>query len=233
MAVVARRQDLAGIHREFSAPLADDSTLLMDMGDPMTEHEPMETLARRAAAGERQAFEELVGIYEPRVAALARELLGKRALQYVEVADVVQETFAKAFQHIDRLAWKGDKAFFGWLSSIAENVVLSAVQKAQRAPLQLQPNIPDQGISPSKNLRRQERFERLQKAIDALAPQYREVIVLARMEKLEVKEIAVRMNRSPNAVKKLLARALLELKKDFGDTESLNLPERNLDFTGA
>ena len=43
----------------------------------MTEHEPMETMARRAAAGERQAFEELVAVYEARVAALARELQGK------------------------------------------------------------------------------------------------------------------------------------------------------------
>ncbi|MBN1443058.1 MAG: sigma-70 family RNA polymerase sigma factor [Planctomycetes bacterium] len=199
----------------------------------MTEQEPMETLARRAAAGDRQAFEELVGACEPRVAALARDLLGKRARQYVEVADIVQETFAKAFQHIDRLVWRGDEAFLGWLSSIARNVVLSAVQKVQRAPLQLQRDVPDSGASPSKNLRRQERFERLQKAIDALPPQYRQVIVLARMEKLEVKEIAARMNRSPNAVKKLLARALQELKKDFGDTESLHLPDQNLEATGG
>ncbi len=203
------------------------------MGELMTESERLESLARRAAAGDRQAFEELVGIYEPRVAALARDLLGKRALRYADPADVVQETFAKAFQHIDRLAWKGEKAFFGWLASIAQNVVLSAVQKVRRAPLQLEPDIPDRGASPSKHLRRQERFDRLQKAIDALSPQHRQVIVLARMEKLKVKEIAARMNRSPNAVKKLLARALLELKKDFGDTESFHLPDRNLDVTGG
>ena len=199
----------------------------------MTERESIENLASRAAEGDRQAFDELVGIYSPRIHALARDLLGKRTLQQVDVADVVQETFAKAFQHIDRLAWKGEKAFFSWLASIAQNVVLSAAQKVRRVPLQLELDIPDQKASPSKNLRREERLDRLQKAIDALAPHYRQVIVLARMEKLQVKEIASRMNRSQNAVKKLLARALQELKKGFGDTESFHLPDRNLDVTGG
>jgi hypothetical protein len=40
------------------------------------------------------------------------------------------------------------------------------------------------------------------------------------------------MKRSPNAVKKLLARALAELKQGFGDTESLHLPERRLNVKG-
>ena len=51
---------------------------------------------------------------------------------------------------------------------------------------------------------------------------------MARVEGLKVKEIAVRMNRSEDAVHKLLARALLRLKESFGDTESLNLPNRFL-----
>ena len=126
----------------------------------MTEREPIESLARRAAGGDRQAFDELAGIYGPRLAALAGARMGKRALQQMDVADVVQETFAKAFQHIDRLVWKGEKAFFGWLASIAENVVFSAVQKVRRAPLQIEPDTPDRETSPSKNLRRQERLER-------------------------------------------------------------------------
>lgn len=49
---------------------------------------------------------------------------------------------------------------------------------------------------------------------------------------MKVPEIAQRMNRSPNAVYKLLARALVELRRNFGDTESLTLPDRRLEFEG-
>ncbi len=58
------------------------------------------------------------------------------------------------------------------------------------------------------------------------------MIRLARFEKLRIDEIARRMNRSSNAVRKLLARALPELKQGFGDTESLHLPGRHLDLKG-
>ena len=65
----------------------------------------------------------------------------------------------------------------------------------------------------------------MQGALDSLSPDHRQVIVLARIRKLQVAEIGRRMKRSENAVKKLLARALDELRKRFGDTESLSLPD--------
>ena len=198
----------------------------------MTELNTTEDLAQRAAAGDRGAFEELVALYTPRIEAFVRAGLGQQILQQIDAEDVVQETFAKAFQHIERLSWHGESAFFGWLVSISRNVVLSASQDVRRAPLQLQRDVPDPGAPPSKNLRRQERFYRLQQALDGLSSDHREVIVLSRLEKLKINEIAGRMNRSPNAVKKLLARALKELKRGFGDTESLHLPHQQLNQEG-
>jgi RNA polymerase sigma factor (sigma-70 family) len=67
------------------------------------------------------------------------------------------------------------------------------------------------------------------KVLDGLSPEYREVIVLARLKGLRIKEIALRMNRSENAVSLLLSRALAKLKEAFGETESFNLPARRLD----
>ena len=199
----------------------------------MTQPDATEDLAYRAAAGNREAFDELVALYAPRLDGFVKTRAGQQVLNEIDIPDVVQETFAKAFQHIDRLSWHGERAFFGWLTSIAQNVILGASQKVRRAPLQLHRDIPDSGASPSKNLRRQERSDRLQEALRGLSPDYRIVIQLARIEKLAVADIAVRMNRSPNAVKKLLARALHELKKGFGDTESLHLPEQRFYSEGV
>ena len=72
-------------------------------------------------------------------------------------------------------------------------------------------------------MRREERFTRLRKAIDNLSPDHRTVILLSRIEGLMIREIATRMGRSQSAVKNLLLRALRELKKSFGHTDSLHL----------
>ena len=82
--------------------------------------------------------------------------------------------------------------------------------------------------SPSKALRREERLSRLEKALDSLSPEQREVIALVRIEGLKIKEAAGKMNRTPNAAMKLLTRALKKLKDIFGDTDSLHLPPRGL-----
>ena len=46
-------------------------------------------------------------------------------------------------------------------------------------------------------------------------------------------EVAKRMNRSRQAVRQMLWRALLKLKAAFGDTESLHLPQRSLKEDGS
>ena len=58
------------------------------------------------------------------------------------------------------------------------------------------------------------------------------MIRLCRIEGLPIEEAARRMNRSASAVKMLLWRALRELKGRFGETESLNLPDRRLESEG-
>ena len=83
-------------------------------------------------------------------------------------------------------------------------------------------------LSQSKAMRRDERFDRLQAAIDALSPQYRQVLLLVRIEKLSIKEAARRLEKTPNAVSRMVLRASRKLKVIFGDTESLGLPDREL-----
>ena len=84
--------------------------------------------------------------------------------------------------------------------------------------------------SPSKELRRDERFERLKAALSRLKPDYRKVIFLARVRELPMRDVASRMGRSLNATSVLLYRALMKLQEAFGATESLNLPDRRLEY---
>ena len=87
--------------------------------------------------------------------------------------------------------------------------------------------------SPSRSMRRGERFDRLEAALDNLSPDQRQVVELARLRGMPIKEIASRMQRSPDAVSHLLSRALKNLKETFGDTESLALPARSFEPRGG
>ena len=81
-------------------------------------------------------------------------------------------------------------------------------------------------------MQRNERFDRLQEALQSLSPEHREVIELARIKGLKAREISERMGRSPVAVRLLLFRALEQLRNRFGDTASLNLPDRAMPTGG-
>lgn len=198
---------------------------------PAPQHTPTEALVRRAREGDREAFDELASQFRDRVAAWVASRIGPQLRARVSVDDVIQETFLWALQGIARLEWRGEESFNHWLISIAKHVISREADRQERHPmLALDCEVAGGGVSPSKALRRGERFDRLEKAMRDLSPEHRRVIELARIERLPVQEIARRLGRSPNATSQLLSRALKKLRASFGDTESLGLPERSLDL---
>jgi RNA polymerase sigma-70 factor, ECF subfamily len=188
------------------------------------------SLIQKAKNGDRAVLGQLFDGCRPRLKAVLRGLMGERLKREAGVEDVLQETFTRACVAIDQFEWRDEDSFLKWLSVIARNVILEA---ANRKKMTLGP-LPERdpsggGLSPSRQLQRQERFDRLQEAVKRLSPVHRQVILLARNEKLPLKEVASRLGRSHDAVRQLLRRALQQLKESFGDTESLGLPQRRLE----
>lgn len=199
----------------------------------MSEHLSTEALVQRSQAGDRWAFGELAARYRQRLEALVETRMGKEVRATMDVADVVQETLARALQSVETFRFQGDDSFLRWLGGIAEHLIVKAASRGRRRkPLELKDDRFATGTSPSRGLRRDERFERLLKAIDGLPPDYREVLRLARIEGLKHEEIAAQMGRSHAAVRQLVVRALRLLGERFGDTESLHLGDRRLDSDG-
>jgi RNA polymerase sigma-70 factor (ECF subfamily) len=58
---------------------------------------------------------------------------------------------------------------------------------------------------------RKEDLDKLEKAIDQLKPEHKEVIVLTKIEGLSYKEIGQRLGKSADAVGMLLSRAMVAL----------------------
>jgi RNA polymerase sigma-70 factor (ECF subfamily) len=195
--------------------------------------ETSEDLVQRAREGDREAFDALILRFRDRLDAWVRSSLGPELKVRVSSEDVLQETFLWAFKGIGNLRWRGEASFGHWLVSIAKHVLFKEARKGKHACLELERDTAGGGVTPSRLVRRDERFDRLEKALADLSPEHRHVVELARIEGLPVKEIARRMDRSPNATSQLLARALKKLRANFGDTESLGLPERSLRQEGA
>jgi RNA polymerase sigma-70 factor (ECF subfamily) len=183
----------------------------------------------RAQAGDRGALDWLFQQHRGPLEAIVRRRLGRHLRQEIEVEDVLQETFLKAMQSIGSYRDQGQDSFLNWLRGIAENLLLYWARQHQRARcIPMDREVGKSCTPPSREMRREERFERLQEVLSQLSPEHREVILMARVEGIPTQEIARRLGRSAAAVKQLLWRAIQKLGDRFGETESLHLPQRSL-----
>jgi RNA polymerase sigma-70 factor (ECF subfamily) len=194
-----------------------------------------EKLLKQAQAGDRAAFDEIVERFRARLAVFVERRLGPQVRRTIGVDDVLQETFVKAVTSIERLEWRGEDSLFCWLATIAEHRIRRLARPIRgAAEVPLNRDLSDHAASPSRVMRREERFERLDGALAALSPDHREVIRLARLQGLPIKDVAHQMNRSSGAVRHLLLRALASLRASFGEgTESFHLPARSLGDSAA
>ena len=203
-----------------------------------------QALITKAQGGDRVAFTRLVEKYEGFLEALVRRELGAELRQKVEAEDILQETLLRAFRSIHQFRGHQESSFRSWLGKIAIHAIQAQARhpegrkadckvlplqgRSTGASEQLENYLKAEEVSPSKALRRDERFERLERALQTLSPDHRRVIYLARVEGLPIKAVAHEMKRSPEATSMLLLRALEKLKAVFGDTESLHLPHSRL-----
>jgi RNA polymerase sigma-70 factor (ECF subfamily) len=191
----------------------------------MDTQEPTQDLVTKAQKGDSEAFGKLAERYRVRLERQIDARMGAKVRGQLDPADVVQETLTRAYQSIGLFRWQGEESFYTWLAGIAEHLLWNVSKKKVWQPLRID-RPASSSHSPSKEARREERFDRLEKALQGLAPDQKKVIRLSRIEGLSLKEIAAVMGRSPGAVQKLLSRAILRLKESFGETESIRLPDR-------
>jgi len=156
-------------------------------------------LVQRAREGDRDAFRELVERYQRKIAALAIGMLRNRE----DALDVVQETFTKAFQSLDR--FKGDSSFYTWVYRIAVNLSIDHQRRDAKMPqVPLEPadrsvdseDMPafmpesDERDDPFRRTQDTEIREQLSAAIAELTPEHRAVILLREVDGLSYEEIS-------------------------------------------
>src|SRR5438874_3512091 len=80
-------------------------------------------LVAQARQGDTRAFGELVRRYEGKIFRLAQHITQNRE----DAEDVLQETFLKAYEHLDQ--FKGDSKFYTWIVRIAVNQALMKLRR--------------------------------------------------------------------------------------------------------
>jgi RNA polymerase sigma factor (sigma-70 family) len=160
-----------------------------------------------------------------------RRRLGSHLRQEIESGDVFQETIAQALESIGGCRARDEKSFLRWLKSASEHVILNLARRQRSSRiLYLEHDAPADDPTPSRRLRRDERWDRLQNALSGLRADRRKAVQLVRIEGLKIKEAAAEMGLSPRAVVHLVGRALEQLHSTLGETESLTLPRRRIDL---
>jgi RNA polymerase sigma-70 factor (ECF subfamily) len=190
----------------------------------MTETTPAEVfdetpLVERAKSGDAAAFTELVNRYERKIFRLAKHITQNDE----DAEDVLQETFLKAYSHLD--TFQGQSKFYTWIVRIAVNEALMKLRKRKSSKTVSLDEPTDTGEetmvreiavweeSPEQKYSRDELREILDKAVDSLKPAFRTVFVLRDIEELSTEETASALDISIPAVKSRLLRARLQLRE--------------------
>ena len=142
-----------------------EPTYYGEMRGHMTQETPTDALVKRSQSGDREAFGQLVDRYRSRLEKQVEARMGQGVKYKLEAGDIVQETFTGAFKSIGKFQNRGGDSFYRWLGSIAEHLIWNAAQKKDWSRLETGHDLPENGVPPSKNLRRDERFDRLESAL--------------------------------------------------------------------
>lgn len=169
---------------------------------------PDREVIERVQAGDTALYEVIMRRYNQRLYRTARAILRDDA----ETEDVIQDTYVRAYQHLDQFA--GDALFSSWLTSIAvheslrrlrqrnRNLQLDDPEQDEKGPM----NIAETSLDPEQRASAGELRGLLEEAVLALPDAYRTVVMLRDVEEMSTSETAAVLDLTEQNVKVRLHR---------------------------
>jgi RNA polymerase sigma-70 factor (ECF subfamily) len=190
-------------------------------------------LVRKAQDGDRTALNRLFERYYERVRRAVRARIGQQLRRRLETGDILQQTFAKAFEKFSAFEMRDEGSLVHWLSMIADRQIRDeadrAVARKRRPPKplveldapagdqasgDLAQAVPGAHPAPPGMAQTAEEIAALDECLDALPAQYRELLILRDFEGLEWDDAAEAAGRpSASAAREMHTKATLELAK--------------------
>jgi len=159
--------------------------------------------------------------------------MGQELRCKLDSVDLVQDAIISVLEDLGDFTYKNEGDFLRWLSRITENRLRDSLDKLHANKRDIRKEVrlnnyklttedsfartvgPIDSTTPSAIMSKREDLAKLEKAIDVLKPEYRQVIFLTKIEGLSYKEIADRLGKSSEAVRKLVSRAVAALTTVF------------------
>lgn len=202
-------------------------------------------LLNRARADDMDALGELLEHHRGYLLILARVQIGRRLQGKVDPADVVQEAFLGAFRDFSHFRGTTEAEFLAWLRQILANLMANLVRHYQgtkgrdirlerhlgaeleRSSIALHFGLVARQSSPSQGASRREQSVLLADALNQLPEEWRDLLILRHLEGLTFAEVASRLGRTIDVVKKQWPRALATLRRSLRSLANDSLEETN------
>jgi RNA polymerase sigma-70 factor, ECF subfamily len=188
------------------------------------EAEEDRALIAKAQAGDTVAFRSLVERHQRRAFAIALSLVRDEN----DARELVQDAFLRVFKGLG--SFQGGSSFFTWLYRIITNLSIDLIRKPGRGLGELDERKLESddeadfpllsrvdGSDPVDIVRRREIAVRLQRALDALPPYHRGVVVMREIEGLSYEEMAQVMGVSKGTIMSRLFHARQKLQRALVD----------------
>jgi RNA polymerase sigma-70 factor (ECF subfamily) len=202
--------------------MTDGTNLSAQLSHTNEEPEGDAHVIARVQQGDVDAFEILVTRHQKRMLNIAVRLLG----DYEEACECVQDAFVAAFRNMGR--FRGEAKFTTWLTTItlnhARNRLRQMKSRAGRIAYSLDADVktgdgeiridpPSREQSVLDSLQEQDLKTRVGDCINALDPEYREVIILRDLQDFSYGEIGSTLGVREGTVKSRLFRAREAVKE--------------------
>jgi RNA polymerase sigma-70 factor (ECF subfamily) len=172
-------------------------------------------LVRRLLAGDEQAFSQF---FDENFSRLYRFALVRTSHDENVAGEIVQAALSRALRKAH--TYRGESALFTWLCVICRNEIVDWMRRhaRYREHIVLTEDYPEiqsavdsflapETADPGRHYQKYEASRLIQVALDKLPPKYGDVLEWKYIEGYSVKEIALKMDLSPEAAQSLLARA--------------------------
>lgn len=190
----------------------------MDQGTPRGDGGASVEVARRAAAGDREAFAELYRRHHDGLLLTIRCRLSPGLRVRLTSEDVLQSVMADVLSDIARFEPRGSGSLARWLHTAALNKIRNRADHFAAGRRAGDVSLTDSllvglGGAPdaAPEYMAPERWEPLERALSALPEEMREAVVLRTLEGLSNEQAARELDKSPAATSKLYNRALARL----------------------
>jgi RNA polymerase sigma-70 factor (ECF subfamily) len=175
----------------------------------MASSEDLRELIARAQTRDPSAISELYDRY----AGLMLRYIYARVTEHELAQDLTQEVFIKVINGIERFEYRDERAFLGWLYTIAANVLHSHLRRRRlvATPFDTRDDLIDHRSQDDVRIIT-DRIA-LQQAIEQLTRDQQQVLALRFFADLSNSEIAGLLQRTEGAIKAIQHRALQSLQK--------------------